>query len=486
MKKTIISIIITSQVLLAQSVNITYNYDNISRLTSVSYTTGQSVGYTYDSAGNITNVAVSGGEVNCDDGNPLTIDSYNSSTQQCENILDSDGDGYSNKAEILAGTDPNDPNSKICTQVITHAYNPQTGEERDFATPCDVLDGWIEGYAPDSDGDGINDIKDTDDDNDGISDIDEERYGLNPQDSIDANEDSDGDGVSNKDEILNGTDPNDPTDAQKDNLSLNVDIEELIFYKQNQEYNLSIEIDSIYEDDLNLSVKSQKDTLIIQKSWSDLLNLADYSDANLTLNIRVKDDIDEKNDSLILDLRDKHNNIITKEINITILKSYDLYIDRGWSIKSIPVDREIGVDDFNESKIIWKWDSEDGKWLAWSSDSNIMNILRESEKKGVYGVFDTIKPSEGFWIYSEKVGIKSFNGNSYGVERLNLKEGWNLVGVGKGISVNELKDRNIKYTWQYDNGKWRVWGEDLSEDVYKRYEKIENIKPTEGFWVFVE
>ena len=115
-----------------------------------------------------------------------------------------------------------------------------------------------------------------------------------------------------------------------------------------------------------------------------------------------------------------------------------------------------------------------------------MNILREYEEKGVYGVFDTIKPSEGFWIYSEKVGVKSFNGNSYGVEKLNLKEGWNLVGVGKGISVNELKDRSIKYTWQYDNGKWRVWGEDLSEDVYKRYDKIENIKPTEGFWVFVE
>ncbi len=39
---------------------------------------------------------------------------------------------------------------KICAQVITHAYNPVTGEERDFATPCDVPDGWLVGNASDT------------------------------------------------------------------------------------------------------------------------------------------------------------------------------------------------------------------------------------------------------------------------------------------------------------------------------------------------
>ncbi len=47
-----------------------------------------------------------------------------------------------------------------CTQVITHAFNPTTGEEKDFATPCDVPKDWIVGKAPDSDNDGVNDIKD--------------------------------------------------------------------------------------------------------------------------------------------------------------------------------------------------------------------------------------------------------------------------------------------------------------------------------------
>jgi len=31
---------------------------------------------------------------------------------------------------------------QFCTQVIAPARNPQTGEVRDFPTPCDVPEGW--------------------------------------------------------------------------------------------------------------------------------------------------------------------------------------------------------------------------------------------------------------------------------------------------------------------------------------------------------
>ena len=31
----------------------------------------------------------------------------------------------------------------FCTQVITRARNPQTGETREFPTPCDVPEGWV-------------------------------------------------------------------------------------------------------------------------------------------------------------------------------------------------------------------------------------------------------------------------------------------------------------------------------------------------------
>jgi len=40
------------------------------------------------------------------------------------------------------GTSEPSKSDKICIQVITKAKNIQTGEVRDFPTPCDVPDGW--------------------------------------------------------------------------------------------------------------------------------------------------------------------------------------------------------------------------------------------------------------------------------------------------------------------------------------------------------
>lgn len=37
---------------------------------------------------------------------------------------------------------PTEENQGMCAQVITHAKNISTGEEKDFPTPCDVPDGW--------------------------------------------------------------------------------------------------------------------------------------------------------------------------------------------------------------------------------------------------------------------------------------------------------------------------------------------------------
>ena len=46
---------------------------------------------------------------------------------------------YSEEAQ--APTTPNDE-EEICIQVITPARNPETGEIREFPTPCDVPPGW--------------------------------------------------------------------------------------------------------------------------------------------------------------------------------------------------------------------------------------------------------------------------------------------------------------------------------------------------------
>ncbi len=40
------------------------------------------------------------------------------------------------------------PPEPSCIQVIVYAYNPQTGECREFPTPCDVPPGWKISYTP--------------------------------------------------------------------------------------------------------------------------------------------------------------------------------------------------------------------------------------------------------------------------------------------------------------------------------------------------
>ncbi len=47
---------------------------------------------------------------------------------------------------VACGGDKSTSDDEIaCAQVITTAYNPKTGEVKDFATPCDVPDGWTVG-----------------------------------------------------------------------------------------------------------------------------------------------------------------------------------------------------------------------------------------------------------------------------------------------------------------------------------------------------
>jgi hypothetical protein len=51
----------------------------------------------------------------------------------------------STQSDNTQPADENTTTPTLCAEVITHAYNPQTMEEQDFSTPCDVPDGWIIG-----------------------------------------------------------------------------------------------------------------------------------------------------------------------------------------------------------------------------------------------------------------------------------------------------------------------------------------------------
>lgn len=132
--------------------------------------------------------------------------------------LDGDGDGYSDAFEIENGTDPNDPASFPSLSSTTRLSQRFDGVDDDVDGVPNVREE-LEGTNPnnsDTDGDGASDgaellagtdptdpeSKPDDDDGDGLSAEVEAKYGTDPE-----NSDTDGDRLRDDTEIAIGTDP---------------------------------------------------------------------------------------------------------------------------------------------------------------------------------------------------------------------------------------------------------------------------------------
>lgn len=189
---------------------------------------------------------------------------------QLQRVIDSDGDGFTDYDETLAGSDPFDfrdfprdsdndgiydpfdtdlDNDGVINELDSFPYNPNEALDSDGdglgnnIDPDDDNDGiddisanWQDGYiiqdlfpldpneSSDFDGDGIGDNADPDDDNDGFDD-DIDAFPNNPFEWLDTDGDgigdnsdidNDNDGFSNFDEELLGTDPSDPNSFPSD------------------------------------------------------------------------------------------------------------------------------------------------------------------------------------------------------------------------------------------------------------------------------
>jgi len=153
-------------------------------------------------------------------------------------MIDSDGDRCSNEVDLFPN-DPNecydndsdgvgdnadldDDNDGVEDSQDAFPLDPLessdfdqdgTGDNADLDDDNDGVEDSIDVFpldpleASDFDQDGIGDNADLDDDNDGMSDEWENTYGLNPNDSSDAQGDLDGDGLTNLSEYQSGTDP---------------------------------------------------------------------------------------------------------------------------------------------------------------------------------------------------------------------------------------------------------------------------------------
>ena len=154
---------------------------------------------------------------------------------------DDDNDGFSDDAELEAGTDPldaqsnpnrdsdgdgvidredafpDDPNESVDTDGDGIGNNADTDDDGDGVADDEdafPLDG---NESADTDGDGIGNNADTDDDNDGLSDEEESRLGTDPLLA-----DSDGDGSNDSEDVF-PLDASETTDTDGDGVGDNVD-----------------------------------------------------------------------------------------------------------------------------------------------------------------------------------------------------------------------------------------------------------------------
>jgi len=109
--------------------SINYSYDNIGRLTHVSYDNGGHISYDYDAAGNITQITSNFTSMDTDgDGMSDSWEINNNLNPHVNDAsLDADSDTYTNLEEYQAGTNPQDPNSHPVVSGFTVTTNASSG-----------------------------------------------------------------------------------------------------------------------------------------------------------------------------------------------------------------------------------------------------------------------------------------------------------------------------------------------------------------------
>jgi YD repeat-containing protein len=120
---TIIALNLAAIITPANAASIDYSYDNLNRLTQVSYSDGRTIKYRYDSAGNMLSTDISGGAPDLTDTDTdkmpdawelnYGLDPNNASDAP----TDLDGDGVTNLQEYLDDTDPTDKNSFVASSI---------------------------------------------------------------------------------------------------------------------------------------------------------------------------------------------------------------------------------------------------------------------------------------------------------------------------------------------------------------------------------
>ncbi len=173
------------------------------------------------------------------------------------------------------------------------------------------------------------------------------------------------------------------------------------------------------------------------------------------------------------------DNILTGSLSLSENENKALHILKGWNLIGIPVNTSFKTGKkLQKSSTIWGWN--DNKWHVWSPKQSIINLLGQYK----VNILTELNAGYGYWINSSEEFTETFTGDVYGLEKLKLNKGWNLLGIGKDTTPDNFSD--ISTLWQWNGANWKIWSPENSIlNLLKNYkiEIADKIKAGEGFWV---
>jgi hypothetical protein len=131
----------------------------------------------------------------------------------------------------------------------------------------------------------------------------------------------------------------------------------------------------------------------------------------------------------------------------------------------------IAFSKFNKVKILWKYD---GKYCAYSSDTNMQNSIRN---KDLECLDDVLFEGEGIWAYSSKDINISINSTILTNNKKSFTNKYKLYSFSSAFDVNFLKDVIV---FTYANNKWSYF---TDKNITLNIDKVKTIKPQTGYFI---
>jgi len=239
---------------------------------------------------------------------------------------------------------------------------------------------------------------------------------------------------------------------------------------------LTITVGSEYE----VTLKNFESPYNVQ--WSDSSVISVTANASGKLKVKTL-----KLGSCILTIKDAKNE--TFQIPVWVVNPYELNISASWNLLSSLIELNVAqLLDNPIYKSIWKWTGNN--WAVYLPDKEDKGNSY-AEQKG-YNTLSQISPGEGFWIHSNQAGKLTLTGG-YGPGKIQVKAGWNLLGLKKPGSypVGDLIADNaskIESLWKWEGNTWAVYlpnekdyGQSYADQ--KKFGFVKTIAAGEGFWV---